>query len=170
MIFYLNYRIDKKGNVVIKLQYQFAKSFREGKALVCQNGKYGYVNAKGIYVIQPQYSSADSFSEGLAAVVVKNKYGYIDQSGKIVKKELARDYIVKDIKKIIVQENGIMNIEYKSYEKYFKLVEKHRCLLDIFLPESNYDKAKEIINSRINMVKEDILVQLDSKKNMDIKK
>ena len=97
-------------------------------------------------------------------------YTYIDQSGKIVKKELARDYIVKDIKKIIVQENGIMNIEYKSYEKYFKLVEKHRCLLDIFLPESNYDKAKEIINSRINMVKEDILVQLDSKKNMDIKK
>ena len=51
-----------------------------------------------------------------------------------------------------------------------KLVEKHRCLLDIFLPESNYDKAKEIINSRINMVKEDILVQLESKKNMDIKK
>lgn len=104
------------------------------------------------------------------AILRNDFYTYIDQSGKIVKKELARDYIVKDIKKIIVQENGIMNIEYKSYEKYFKLVEKHRCLLDIFLPESNYDKAKEIINSRINMVKEDILVQLDSKKNMDIKK
>ncbi|CDD15627.1 site-specific recombinase resolvase family putative [Clostridium sp. CAG:798] len=104
------------------------------------------------------------------AILRNDFYTYIDQSGKIVKKELARDYIVKDIKKIIVQENGIMNIEYKSYEKYFKLVEKHRCLLDIFLPESNYDKAKEIINSRINMVKEDILVQLESKKNMDIKK
>ena len=90
-------------------------------------------------------------------------YEYIDQNGNIVKKDIRRDDIVKNIKKIIVHENGMLDIEYKQDEKYCKLVEKHKTLLDIYASEINYDKVKETINSRIETLRNELLVQLESK-------
>lgn len=52
--------------------------------LICENGKWGYIDKAGKVIITLQYYSAQDFSEGLAAVRKEGLYGYIDQSGKFV--------------------------------------------------------------------------------------
>ena len=55
--------------------------FKEGLALVCQNGKYGFINTQGENVIPCKYELATDFSEGLAVVKLNGKYGYVDEEG-----------------------------------------------------------------------------------------
>ncbi len=51
--------------------------FKEGLALVCQNGKYGFISKKGEMVIPCQYEDALFFSDGIAIVCQEGKYGAI---------------------------------------------------------------------------------------------
>ena len=56
---------------------------------ICQNGKFGYINAAGETVIVPQFSCDGSeggrpFQEGLQPVWVGEKSGYVNASGKMV--------------------------------------------------------------------------------------
>lgn len=76
--------INEKGKIIIKPQFDYAASFKEGFAKVEIDNKYGYINEKGKIVIKPQYSDAYDFSEGLAAVKLNNKMVYIDKNGKEV--------------------------------------------------------------------------------------
>lgn len=76
--------IDKKGEIVIPIQYDIAYSFSNGLALVNKDRKYGFIDKFGQTVIPLKYRFAQSFSEGLAPVTMKNKYGYIDKTGKEV--------------------------------------------------------------------------------------
>ena len=81
----------------------------------------------------------------------------LTQSLKDFKKNHTRDIIVKNIRKIIVKENGELEIEYNIFNKYFKLVEKHKHLLDVYTVNNDYDKATKLINSRVEAMKQDIL-------------
>ncbi|MEK6497260.1 WG repeat-containing protein, partial [Campylobacter jejuni] len=56
----------------------------EGFAVVCQNGKYGFVNTKGDLVISCQYDNALSFTDGLARVCMDGKYGFINTKGRLI--------------------------------------------------------------------------------------
>lgn len=76
--------MNNKGNLVISLQYEDAKSFSEGYAPVKKGEKWGFVNKEGELVIPCQFDRADSFSEGLAAVCINNKWGFINKEGEIV--------------------------------------------------------------------------------------
>jgi hypothetical protein len=96
--------IDKKGNIVIQPEFEFANEFKEGLANVYINGKgWGFINKEGKVVIDPaehEYNMRKSFfSEGLARVTISSRwakkpkngclyyryyYGYIDKSGKVV--------------------------------------------------------------------------------------
>ncbi|HEY0099291.1 MAG TPA: WG repeat-containing protein, partial [Pyrinomonadaceae bacterium] len=76
--------IDRTGKLVINPQYDAARGFEEGLALVMVERKYGFIDKRGRMVVKPQFDKAASFSEGLAAVVVDNKHGYIDRTGKLV--------------------------------------------------------------------------------------
>lgn len=97
--------INAKGEMIIKPQFDRAKKFHDGLALVkiksenisIAEGRYdyiggedGYINRTGKFVIEPgKYSLAEDFSEGLARVYIKdscreNCYGYIDTTGKVV--------------------------------------------------------------------------------------
>ncbi|MBU0569036.1 WG repeat-containing protein [bacterium] len=76
--------IDKNGKYVINPQFDFARSFSEGLAMVMIDGKCGYIDKSGKYVINPQFDFARSFSEGLAMVRLDEKCGYIDKNGKYV--------------------------------------------------------------------------------------
>ena len=60
--------IDKNGEVVVPINYDYAESFSEGLAVVKKNKKYGFINTKGDYEIGANYDDAESFSEGLAFV------------------------------------------------------------------------------------------------------
>jgi hypothetical protein len=76
--------INKQGNMVIKLQYDDAKDFKEGLAPVKINSQWGYIDKKEEFIIEPKFADADSFSEGLARVMINNRYGYIDKNGSFV--------------------------------------------------------------------------------------
>ena len=59
------------------------------------------------------------------------------------------------IEKMTVQENGTMDVDYKTFNKYFKLIEKHRELLNVLIPDNDYNKIKqEIIDNSENIKKE----------------
>lgn len=93
--------INKSGRIVVKPQYDDAKNFSEGLALILVNGKWGYINNTGTLTIKPQFDIANSFSEGLAAAgyeKYKDGYpysvGYINKFGKfVIKPERMGSYI-----------------------------------------------------------------------------
>ncbi|MCB1177117.1 MAG: WG repeat-containing protein, partial [Leptospiraceae bacterium] len=87
--------INKKGKEVIPLNYDYARSFTEkravfGKAIGMNKKtgkkilKFGYLTRKGKEIIPPIYNVAHSFSNGLAAVVKGSKLGFIDKKGNMV--------------------------------------------------------------------------------------
>lgn len=83
--------IDKTGRVVVKPQYENARSeFSEGLVAVEVNKKWGYINTMGKMIIQPQFNIAYEFVEGLAQVKIGTgcelcgKWGFIDTTGKVV--------------------------------------------------------------------------------------
>lgn len=82
---------------------------------------------------------------------------FINQTSKEFKKNHTRNDIIKEIKRITVLENETLEVEYNVFDTYYKLVEKHKNLLDIFIPDTNYDTAREIINNRVQNMKQEIL-------------
>ena len=92
--------INKKGEYVIKPQFDDANEFSEGLACVKVDGKWGYIDYKGEMVVKPNFVIAQSFSEGLAWVVIDTvewkqwsdgkhlchawKEGLIDKTGEYV--------------------------------------------------------------------------------------
>lgn len=60
--------IDKKGNLVIPLQYEMAKDISEGKAAVFKDGKWGYIEKDGSVLIQFRFTDAFNFNNGFAFV------------------------------------------------------------------------------------------------------
>lgn len=72
---------NHNGEMITDCKYEYANSFCEGYAKVCQNSKSGFINKQGDLVIPMIYQSAESYSEGLALVSKKWKYGFIDKQG-----------------------------------------------------------------------------------------
>ena len=77
--------INKKGDIVINPQFDFALPFSEGLAPVKLAEKLGYIDKTGKYVINPQFDEAFGHAEGLAAVYnLGDGWGYINKKGDIV--------------------------------------------------------------------------------------
>lgn len=84
--------VDKKGNIVIKPQFQFAFDFSEGLAMVINDEyKCGFINKEGKVVIDFKYDPLDinfvekgGFREGLARVRENNEYKFINSNGETV--------------------------------------------------------------------------------------
>ncbi len=53
-------------------------------AVICQNGKWGFIGNDFKPIISPQFDNALGFSEGLACVKVKDKWGFINVKGEFV--------------------------------------------------------------------------------------
>jgi WG containing repeat len=76
--------IDRNGQLVINLEFDYGDVFSNGLARVITNKKFGYINTNGEFVIKPQFDHAENFGfedAPLALVKVGNKYGYIDKTG-----------------------------------------------------------------------------------------
>src|SRR6218665_2970306 len=72
--------INKTGKIVIKLQFDEARGFREGLANIKLDSKWGYINKTGKIVINPRFDMAWHFEEGLAVIGLDGKLGYIDKT------------------------------------------------------------------------------------------
>ena len=65
--------INRTGEYAIVPSFDEAKSFREGLAAVCMEGKgWGFIDRAGAWAIPPRFAFADSFSEGMAVVKEDN--------------------------------------------------------------------------------------------------
>ena len=71
---------SKEGKFITPCIYEYgSRNFNEGMAVICFDGKYGYINTKGERFIQAIYEKADPFSEGMAHVVMNGWHGFVDK-------------------------------------------------------------------------------------------
>jgi len=92
--------IDKSGKFVIEPQFDFAKDFSGGLAVVRLDGREGYIDHTGRVVIEPQFDDAEPFSDGLAAVRLGDAWGFINREGKFVihpRKKDQRPGLINDV-------------------------------------------------------------------------
>ena len=84
---------DTNGQIIINSQFDEARDFHEGLALVKMGEEYAYINPQG-EIISSMFAGGRNFSEGLAAVKVPHKWlglvpmgckwGYVDVNGEVV--------------------------------------------------------------------------------------
>ncbi|MDD3466282.1 MAG: WG repeat-containing protein [Campylobacterales bacterium] len=82
--------INKKGEVVIPLKYDYARSFSSnGLAAVQIDDKWGYIDGAGNTVIPPQYKEAYDFApNGLALIKTEGyKRFFINEKNEVIIKE-----------------------------------------------------------------------------------
>lgn len=74
--------INLQGNYITPCIYgSSSKNVQEGFAVICRNGKYGYINSDGKETIPPIYTNAESFSEGFGFIRKEDWSGLIDKYG-----------------------------------------------------------------------------------------
>jgi hypothetical protein len=79
---------DRRGAIVIPLQFESARAFSDGLAAVMQDGLWGYIDRTGSVVIQPQFTWGARFVDGVASVTTVNseEVVFVDRTGKEVGK------------------------------------------------------------------------------------
>lgn len=60
-----------------------ARPFTNGRAAVCSNGSWGYLDAEGNFIIERQYEDATSFAGNNAAVLSGGNWSIIDSTGAV---------------------------------------------------------------------------------------
>ncbi len=74
--------INRQGESITPLQYDWVGSFKNDFAIVKQNDYYGFMNAQGVEITPLKYKFAQDFNEqGMALVKENNQYSFIDQKG-----------------------------------------------------------------------------------------
>ena len=86
--------INKKGNIVIKPQFDDAKMFSDGAAIIMKNGSYGLIDYTGKYIISPRYMIMYDIIKGLTVIRTNNdRYGLIDKKTKKIIIQIQYDNI-----------------------------------------------------------------------------
>lgn len=80
--------VDANGKMVIPAEYDYAKDFNNGVAIVKKDKETFYINKANTFIIPAttsDYSAVYGFSEGFAvANNAQYKYGFIDKKGNVV--------------------------------------------------------------------------------------
>lgn len=131
--------MNKKGEIVIKPEYDSVYGFNEGIALAEKEGKWGYIDRNGKVLIPFEYEWADQFSEGLAGVKKDGKFGYIDKTGEVaIPFGLEFDYIdifQEGLARVMTGKGEVQNVqrlENESDEEF-----SHRALAAIIESTKN---------------------------------
>lgn len=76
--------VDLNGKTVIEPTFEYAYRFKEGRALIARDGKFGFIDSTGKFICEPQFRMAGMFAEGLAPVQNKHrKWGFVDKQGRM---------------------------------------------------------------------------------------
>ncbi|WP_428305484.1 WG repeat-containing protein [Lacipirellula sp.] len=82
---------NRRSEIVIEPKWSKASAFRDGRAQVCLNERWGLIDLQGNYLVEPTFSYLGDFYEGRARVAVGErsrpsgrKWGFIDESGKVI--------------------------------------------------------------------------------------
>jgi len=103
--------IDKQGNEVIPIEYDYASDFRDSISIVSKNGKSGVINVKGELLVplvyESIYYSECSEKNLLLCACIKGKYGAINyKTGQIVIPFCYDNQIVFSEGRAVVSMNG----------------------------------------------------------------
>lgn len=119
--------IDQSGKQVIAPTFDGGKSFSEGLAAVCRNGKWGYIDRNGLTKIDFRFDDAEPFCGGLAAIRIRDRWGFIDQSGQLKIKAVyldvgsfAEDFAIVETAERrwgFINRNGVLKIEVLSADQ-----------------------------------------------------
>ncbi len=75
---------NKKGTILLHLNYDYALKFSEGFAPVKKIGKWNYVDEKGNLLLSEWVEDVENFKQGIAKVKKDGKAGFIDHSGRLI--------------------------------------------------------------------------------------
>lgn len=67
--------IDTEGSSITEFKYDYAGSFNEEYAVVCENDKWGYIDTTGSEYIAPQYQGATEIVNGQCFVKENGLWG-----------------------------------------------------------------------------------------------
>jgi WG repeat protein len=76
--------VNKKGQEIIKPQYDDGLTFSEGYTAVKRGTKWLYLDSTGKFITDAIFDDAHNFSNGLAAVAKNELFGYINTTGELV--------------------------------------------------------------------------------------
>lgn len=76
--------MNQTGQLTIQPQFDDARDFEHGLAVVSKRNKYGLINAAAQFVVQPVYDSIGPFFEGLAVVSDARGYRLMNEQGNII--------------------------------------------------------------------------------------
>ena len=74
--------VDRKGEVVVPIVFDWLENFKEGVTRVRQGNKFGMYNIFGEEIVPIKYDNMGVFRSGLSMVSLDDKLGYIDKEGK----------------------------------------------------------------------------------------
>lgn len=83
------YIIDTKGEKIGDMSFgPYTKTvpsiFKEGRAVVVKDGKYGIIDKDGQYVVLPKYDMMSDITEGGVIFAKDGLFGYMDINGRII--------------------------------------------------------------------------------------
>ena len=133
--------VDSTGKIIRQPGFEYALDFFEGRALVSNRGRYGYINRGGTLVIPMKYDVGWSFSEGLALVGTADrkdiKLSLIDTSGNII-----FDVPYKLLNPRFTGGMTFFGIEKDGTRKYGFIDQTGRVVI-----EPVYDMVEEVVSS-----------------------
>ena len=123
--------IDTNGKETVKAAYQKMGPVKNGLAMFCSQGNYGYLNPQGKIKIAAQYYLAEDFQAGKA--IVFNKYnltGIIDSTGNFI--------IAPNVNKIMDISEGLALVKSAYSSFYFLRDDLQRQNSENFVAAKNY--------------------------------
>ena len=72
---------DSQGNVVVPAEYEKLSYFKEGFAIVANDGKYNFININNERLNKNDYTDVKPFQNDRAAVQFGEKWGYVKNDG-----------------------------------------------------------------------------------------
>lgn len=144
--------INKMGDIIVEPTYDsdmllFDCQYKDGKAMVCKNGKFGFIDKNGKEIIPCKFDSAIPFSEGLAAIEKEGKYGFIDEKG-----QLAIPVIYENVN---IFSGGLASVEKNG--KYGYINKKGETVIPF-----TYDYG-ESFNGEVTIVNSDCIINKEGK-------
>jgi len=83
--------INKNGRIVIEPDFNVARPFSDGVAVVRDGGTWKVIDSDGKELIEGDFNNIRSFSEGLAAAQLDGRWGFINKDGRFVINPKFRD-------------------------------------------------------------------------------
>lgn len=120
--------INVYGKIEIPFQFDYARSFHKGLAVVMLNSKWGFINKKGKVVVNIEYDKIQQNLEGFHLAEKQDAYWFIDELGQLLNNEgfYYANYfrggfaeVQRDESHIgILNKNGKLIFEFKREFKY----------------------------------------------------